>query len=286
MPVIELKGVSCVYNKGLPSEKIAISQIDLQIEQGQTVGIIGHTGSGKSTLIQHFNGLIAPTSGHVLINGRDIWAEQNLKEVRFEVGMVFQYPEYQLFEETVFADIAYGPRNMKLEEEEVKGRVLAAAAYAGVAPDWFEKSPFELSGGQKRRVAIAGVLAMKPKILVLDEPAAGLDPKSKESIMQFIATYKKQEDATVVFISHSMDDIASYTDHVLVLNQGKIHDFGTTREVFAKAKQLQAIGLSVPQVSEIALGLREKGVLVSQSTLDLQELARELDAMKKGGTPC
>lgn len=284
MSVIKLEKITHVYNQGLPTEKIAISNIDLEVEKGQTVGIIGHTGSGKSTLIQHLNALIEPTSGKVFINGKDIWENpKKVRPVRFQVGMVFQYPEYQLFEETVFKDIAFGPKNMKLGEEEIKERVMEAAKYAGVDPDWFHKSPFELSGGQKRRVAIAGVLAMRPEILVLDEPAAGLDPKGKDSIMKFIETYKREMDATVVFISHSMDDIAAYTDHVLVLNQGEVEAFGTTKEIFSHADELQMSGLDIPQVSQIVMGLREKGYEIDKGLLTLDEVASAIERLYKGG---
>lgn len=283
MAVIKLEQVSHVYNKGLPSEKVAIENINLEIEKGQTVGIIGHTGSGKSTLIQHLNALMKPTSGKIYINGEDIWAEpKKVSKFRFQVGLVFQYPEYQLFEDTVAQDIAFGPKNMKLSKEEVAFRVKEAANFVGISEELFTKSPFELSGGQKRRVAIAGVLAMRPEILILDEPAAGLDPQGKQSIMRLIQNYKKKMNATILMVSHSMDDIAAYTDHCLVLNQGYVHDFDTTKNIFARAEELGNIGLSIPEISKIVLHLRQNGVEIPSDLYTVEKVADTVVKLLKG----
>lgn len=263
MGVIETKQLTYVYSEGTPFEKTAIDQIDLSIEKGEFVGVIGHTGSGKSTLIQHLNGLLKPTSGSVLVNGRDIWAEPSkIRGVRFEVGLVFQYPEYQLFEETVWKDIAFGPGNMGLSEAEIADRVKEAAAFAGLSPSVMEKSPFELSGGQKRRVAIAGVLAMRPGVLILDEPTAGLDPRGRDQILGEIAEYHRATGATVLLVSHSMEDIARYAAKVMVINDAKLFAYGTVNEVFSRTKELSEMGLSTPQISNIFRALYQKGYAV------------------------
>ena len=258
---IELKNVTYTYSPGTAYESHALKDVSLVIPDGQFIGIIGHTGSGKSTLIQHLNALVQPTSGQVLYNGEDVWAEKyDRKQLRSEVGLVFQYPEYQLFEETCYKDIAFGPKNMGLDEAEIDRRVHEAADFVGLDPALLERSPFELSGGQKRRVAVAGVMAMKPRILVLDEPAAGLDPEGRDEILSEVKEYHKKTGTTVLLVSHSMEDIAKYADRVLVMSNKKIAMYDTVENVFARAPELLALGLSVPQVTKIFLKLREMGV--------------------------
>ena len=260
-PIIRVDHLRHTYSAGTPFEKVAIDDIDLAIPAGQFVGIIGHTGSGKSTFIQHLNGLLAPTSGTVLFDGEDIHrSKAATRDVRFQVGLVFQYPEHQLFEETVYQDIAFGPKNMGLDEAEVDKRVHEAAEFVGLDEALLERSPFELSGGQKRRVAVAGVMAMKPRILVLDEPAAGLDPEGRDEILSEVKDYHKKTGTTVLLVSHSMEDIAKYADKVLVMSRKKIAMYDTVEKVFARAPELLELGLSVPQVTKIFLKLREMGV--------------------------
>ena len=260
-PIIRADHLRHVYSAGTPFEKVAIDDIDLAIPAGQFVGIIGHTGSGKSTFIQHLNGLLAPTSGTVLFDGEDIHrSKAATRDVRFQVGLVFQYPEHQLFEETVYQDIAFGPKNMGLDEAEVDKRVHEAAEFVGLDEALLERSPFELSGGQKRRVAVAGVMAMKPRILVLDEPAAGLDPEGRDEILSEVKDYHKKTGTTVLLVSHSMEDIAKYANRVLVMSNKKIAMYDTVEKVFARAPELLELGLSVPQVTKIFLKLREMGV--------------------------
>lgn len=250
--IIRCEHLRYVYNPGLPDETAALDDVSFSIEEGDFVGIIGSTGSGKSTLISHFNGLNRPTSGRILIDGKDMWAEgADLRSFRFLVGLVFQYPEYQLFEETCAKDIAYGPRNMGLDEAEIARRVEEAAAFTGLDKALLDRSPFELSGGQKRRVAIAGVMAMEPRILVLDEPAAGLDPEGRDTILSQIRNYHKKTGVTVVLVSHSMEDIAKYADKVLVMHRAKVAMYDTVEKVFARAPELLELGLSVPQVTQI-----------------------------------
>ena len=259
--IIRCEHLRYVYNPGLPDETAALDDVSFSIEEGDFVGIIGSTGSGKSTLISHFNGLNRPTSGRILIDGKDMWAEgADLRSFRFLVGLVFQYPEYQLFEETCAKDIAYGPRNMGLDEAEIARRVEEAAAFTGLDKALLDRSPFELSGGQKRRVAIAGVMAMEPRILVLDEPAAGLDPEGRDTILSQIRNYHKKTGVTVVLVSHSMEDIAKYADKVLVMHLAKVAMYDTVENVFARAPELLELGLSVPQVTQIFLKLREMGL--------------------------
>ena len=259
--IIRCEHLRYVYNPGLPDETAALDDVSFSIEEGDFVGIIGSTGSGKSTLISHFNGLNRPTSGRILIDGKDMWAEgADLRSFRFLVGLVFQYPEYQLFEETCAKDIAYGPRNMGLDEAEITRRVEEAAAFTGLDKALLDRSPFELSGGQKRRVAIAGVMAMEPRILVLDEPAAGLDPEGRDTILSQIRNYHKKTGVTVVLVSHSMEDIAKYADKVLVMHRAKVAMYDTVEKVFARAPELLELGLSVPQVTQIFLKLREMGL--------------------------
>ena len=259
--IIKVEHLRYVYNAGMPDETAALDDVSFSIEKGDFVGVMGSTGSGKSTLIAHFNGLNRPTSGKIIIDGRDMWAEgENLRDFRFLVGLVMQYPEYQLFEETCYKDIAFGPKNMGLDEAEVDRRVHEAADFVGLDPALLERSPFELSGGQKRRVAVAGVMAMKPRILVLDEPAAGLDPEGRDDILSEVKEYHKKTGTTVLLVSHSMEDIAKYANRVLVMSNKKIAMYDTVEKVFARAPELLELGLSVPQVTKIFLKLREMGV--------------------------
>ena len=259
--IIRCEHLRYVYNPGLPDETVALNDVNFSIQEGDFVGIIGSTGSGKSTLIGHFNGLNRPTSGRILLDGRDMWSEgEDLRSFRFLVGLVFQYPEYQLFEETCARDIAFGPRNMGLEEAEIQRRVREAADFVGLAPELLERSPFELSGGQKRRVAIAGVMAMEPRILVLDEPAAGLDPEGRDTILNQIRAYHKKTGVTVVLVSHSMEDIAKYADKVLVMHRAGVAMYDTVENIFARAPELLDLGLSVPQVTQIFLRLKQMGL--------------------------
>jgi energy-coupling factor transport system ATP-binding protein len=259
--ILETKKLSHIYSAGTPFERGALLDVDFTAYQGEYLGIIGHTGSGKSTLIQHLNGLLKPTSGQVLFQGTDIWSDpKTTRQTRFQVGLVFQYPEYQLFEETVYQDISFGPKNMGLDEAEIDRRVHEAADFVGLDPALLERSPFELSGGQKRRVAVAGVMAMKPRILVLDEPAAGLDPEGRDDILSEVKEYHKKTGTTVLLVSHSMEDIAKYANRVLVMSNKKIAMYDTVEKVFARAPELLELGLSVPQVTKIFLKLREMGV--------------------------
>ena len=260
-PKIRLENITYYYGKGTPFEVKALDSVSLDIHGGKLTGIIGHTGSGKSTLVQLLNGLSRAGEGRVLLDGEDIWAKpKDIGKIRYRVGLVMQYPEYQLFEETVFADIAYGPRNMKLSEEEVKERVYKAAAFAGVSPDLMEKSPFDLSGGQKRRVAIAGIMAMEPEVLVLDEPAAGLDPQGRHTIFQGIREYNRNTGCTVLIVSHSMEDMAQYCDDVVVMAHSKVLMAGDRDHIFARADELEAVGLDIPQITKLCLLLREGGM--------------------------
>ena len=261
MTILELSDVCYTYDPGTPMAHEALSHIDLKIEKGSITGLIGHTGCGKSTLLRMLNGLSKPDSGKILLDGHDIWEDpKKIAAVRFRVGLVMQYPEYQLFDETVASDIAYGPRNMGLSTEEITARVKEAAAFAGLADELLEKSPFELSGGQKRRAAIAGVMAMRPEILVLDEPAAGLDPMGREEIFAGLARYRVESGATVVVVSHSMEDMARYCDRLVVMNDGKILLRGTQSEVFGRADELQSIGLGVPDITKLCALLRAGGM--------------------------
>lgn len=286
-PIIEIKHLTHIYSPNTPFEQKALDDIDLTIYRGEYLGIIGRTGSGKSTLIQHLNGLMQPTSGQVLFEGQDIWSSKALTHsIRFQVGLVFQYPEYQLFEETVYKDISFGPRNMKLDEEEIDRRVRQAAAFAGLSDDILIRSPFELSGGQKRRVAIAGVIAMEPKVLILDEPTAGLDPAGSASILANIDAYRLANNATVIIVSHSMEDVARITDRLVVVSQGKLPFVGPPREVFSHSEALHELGLSVPAVNRVFSRIRAAGVDLDPAvyTVD-QAKAALLDAVKgRGGS--
>lgn len=292
MAVIRTEHLSHVYSEGTPFVKMAIQDVNLSIEEGEMVGVIGHTGSGKSTLIQHLNGLLKPTSGQIYIDGEDMWADKaKLREIRFKVGLVFQYPEYQLFEETVYRDIAFGPKNMGLSEEEVDKRVRQAAAFVNVTEEMMNKSPFELSGGQKRRVAIAGVLAMNPKVLILDEPTAGLDPKGRDRILGQIQEYQQDQKNTVLIVSHSMEDVAKFAKKVLVMNQSKVFMYDDTEKVFEHASEIEQMGLAVPQVTKIFMRLADMGYPVDPHTYTIQaakqqvlRLFEEQEAkQKKGG---
>ncbi len=261
MSIIELKDVSFVYGKKTPYEIKALDNVNLNIEENLITGLIGHTGSGKSTLVQLLNGLLKPSFGKVFVDGEDIWEKpKRIGQVRFKVGMVMQYPEYQLFADTVWDDIAYGPKNMKLSADEIEKRVQRSAEFCGLDKDVLSKSPFDLSGGQKRRVALAGVMAMNPKILILDEPAAGLDPKGRREILGGIKKYREESGTTVIIVSHSMEDMAMYCDRVVVMSKSKLLMEGTCREVFSHHQLLKENGLDVPEITNIVLKLREKGI--------------------------
>lgn len=275
--VLETRELTYIYGRGTPFEKTAVDHVSLQIERGEFVGLIGHTGSGKSTLIQQLNGLLRPSGGTVLLNGNDIWQEpRKIRAVRFRVGMVFQYPEHQLFEETVLRDISFGPRNMGLDEEQVKEHAFAAARFVGLKPELLEKSPFELSGGEKRRAAIAGVIAMDPDVLILDEPTAGLDPRGRDVLLSQIQDYHRSRRNTVILVSHSMEDIARVADRVLVMNHGRAVLFGKTAEVFARGAQLEQMGLRVPQITKIMQLLRTAGYPVDPGVLTVEQAIRDL----------
>ena len=288
MPVLETLNLSFVYSPGTPFEKTAMADVSLSVEEGDFVGVIGHTGSGKSTLVQHLNGLLKPTSGKVLLEGRDIWAEpKKIRDVRFQVGMVFQYPEHQLFEDTTYKDIAFGPKNMGLSEDEIDARVRRAAAFVGLKEELLDKSPFELSGGEKRRAAIAGVMAMEPRVLILDEPTAGLDPRGRDMILEQIGAYKEENDTTVLLVSHSMEDVARTAKKVLVMNGGRIAMYAPTAEVFSRAEELEAIGLSIPAVTKVFMRLREKGYPVGDNVYTVGQAEQRLLPLLKGGSaPC
>ncbi|MCQ2480665.1 MAG: energy-coupling factor transporter ATPase [Clostridia bacterium] len=259
-PALEIKNLTHCYQPGTPMEVAAIKDANITIEKGEIVGIIGHTGSGKSTLISHFNGLLKPTKGTVLVDGTDIWSSKEaLRNSRFKVGLCFQYPEYQLFEDTVFKDIAFGPKNMKLPSDEIKRRVLEASKLAGVKPEMLEKSPFDLSGGEKRRVAIAGIMAMEPEVLVFDEPSAGLDPKGRRDLNNLIKAYHKKTGSTVIIVSHSMEDIAKLVDRIIVVNKAAIAMDGTVSEVFSRSEELKSMGLNVPEITEVFARLKAMG---------------------------
>ena len=278
--IIETKNLTHLYAQGTPMEHHAISDITLSIEQGEFLGIIGHTGSGKSTLIQHFNGLLKPSSGQIFIGGEDIWEKpKEIRRFRFRVGLVFQYPEYQLFEETVRRDIAFGPRNMGLDEAEISRRVEEAAELVGLRPSLLEKSPFELSGGQKRRAAIAGVIAMRPEVLILDEPTAGLDPRGRERILTLIKQYHEHEKNTVLLVSHSMEDVARYAPRVLVMHSSGVFMHDTVENVFSHAAELEHMGLSVPQITKICISLAEKGYPIRPDTYTVEHAKQQLVAV-------
>ena len=290
MAILKTEDLTYQYSIGTPFEKTAVDHVNLEIEEGAFVGIIGHTGSGKSTLIQHFNGLIRPTSGKIYLDGTDIWADKtNIRQVRFQVGLVFQYPEYQIFEDTVYKDIAFGPRNMGLSEAEIKERVEETAALVGLTQAQLNQSPFDLSGGQKRRVVIAGVMALRPKVLILDEPTAGLDPKGREDILREIRRYHKETGRTVLLVSHSMEDMANCAEKILVMNAGKVFCYDTVENVFRQAKALQEIGLAVPQITRVCMQLREQGIPLSDDIYTVEAAYQQilqLYRQQKEGTGC
>ncbi len=281
--VIKAENLTYIYGAGTPFERRALDDVSFELARGEYVGLIGHTGSGKSTLIQHLNGLLKPSEGRVLLDGSDIWADgKNRRDVRFKVGLVFQYPEYQLFEETVAKDIAFGPTNMGLDEAEVAERVREAAEFVGIDPADLEKSPFDLSGGQKRRIAIAGVIAMRPEVLILDEPTAGLDPRGRREILERIAHYHKTSGATILLVTHSMEEAARYADRIIVLDDNGINCTGTPAEVFAKAAELEAIGLDVPMVTKVFMKMKSLGVAVDKPVYTVEDGVRELLRLKGG----
>ena len=282
--IITVENLTHTYGAGTPFEHSAVEGLSMSVRRGELLGLIGHTGSGKSTLIQHLNGLLRPTAGRVLLDGRDIWAEpKKIRDVRFRVGLVFQYPEYQLFEETVYRDIAFGPKNMGLQGGELDRRVREAARFAGLDEALLDKSPFALSGGQKRRVAIAGVIAMEPEVLVLDEPSAGLDPRGREELLAYIRAYHRERGNTVVLVSHSMEEIARYAGRIVVLSRGKTLMSGTPREVFSRGSELLQAGLDVPQATRIAMELQKRGLPIDPAVYTVEELRGALLALKKGG---
>ena len=283
--VLELKNLSFIYGKGTPFEKRAVDKVNLSIYQGEFIGVIGHTGSGKSTLMQMLNGLIRPAEGQVLLDGRDIWAEpKKIRDVRFKVGMVLQYPEYQLFEETVYKDIAFGAQNKGLQGAELDEAVKQAADFTGLKPELLQKSPFDLSGGEKRRAAIAGVIAMNPEVLVLDEPTAGLDPMGREVLLSQMVRYHKERKNTVLLVSHTMEDIARVADRIIVMNKGRLAMFENTKEVFRRPDELAGYGLKVPQITKIMQDLRQKGFDVPEGVLTVDEaFAALLPLLKKEG---
>ena len=282
-PILEVKNLNYIYSIGTPFEHQALQDVSFSVNRGEFIGIIGHTGSGKSTLMQQLNGLLKPTSGQVLLDGKDIWSDKKLtRQARFRVGLVFQYPEYQLFEETVYKDIAFGPKNMGLKPEEIDRRVREAAGFVGLTEEQLQVSPFDLSGGQKRRVAIAGVIAMEPEVLILDEPTAGLDPIGRAEILGNIEAYRKSKNATIMMVSHSMEDVARLTDRLLVLCGSHLAMDGTPAEVFSHAEELVAMGLSIPQVTQVFLHLRKMGADVPNVYTIAQ--AVEVQKTKKGGS--
>ena len=285
MAVLKTENLTYTYSQGTPFEKMAVKNVNLEIEEGELVCVMGHTGSGKSTLIQHFNGLLMPTSGKVYLDGEDIWKDKKkIRDVRFKVGLVFQYPEYQIFEETVFKDIAFGPKNMGLSEDEIKKRVYETAEDIGLPLDSMERSPFEMSGGQKRRVAIAGVMAMRPRVLILDEPTAGLDPKGRDKILRLIKAYQQKTKSTVLIVSHSMEDIAEYADKILVMNKAELFCYDTPVNVFSRSEEIEQMGLDVPQITRVFNELKKRGLDFGKEVFTVN-YAKELvlNALKERG---
>ena len=281
-PLLEVKQLTHIYSAGTPFEHIALKDVSFAVERGEFIGVIGHTGSGKSTLMQQLNGLLKPTSGKVLLDGKDIWADKKTtREARFRVGLVFQYPEYQLFEETVYKDIAFGPKNMGLSQQEIDRRVREAAGFVGLTDEQLEVSPFDLSGGQKRRVAIAGVIAMEPEVLILDEPTAGLDPAGRAEILQNIESYRKAKNATVMMVSHSMNDVARLTQRLLVMNGAHLAMDGTPDEVFTRAEELLEMGLDIPELTHVFLQLKKLGLPV-EPVYTMEQAVSALTALKGG----
>ena len=285
-PILQVQNLDYIYSIGTPFQHQALEDVSFSVERGEFIGIIGHTGSGKSTLMQQMNGLLKPTSGKILLDGKDIWSDKKLiRQARFRVGLVFQYPEYQLFEETVYKDIAFGPKNMGLSTEEIDRRVREAAEIVGLTEKQLEVSPFDLSGGQKRRVAIAGVIAMEPEVLILDEPTAGLDPKGRDEILKNIEDYRRKHNATVMMVSHSMDDVARLTDRLLVMNGSKLAMDGTPAEVFARAEELVAMGLNIPQVTRVFLELKAMGLDV-EPVYTVDQAIETLKKLRGGAAKC
>ena len=286
-PILQIEDLTHTYSAGTPFQRSAVEGLSMTVGAGEFLGVIGHTGSGKSTLIQHLNGLLQPTSGRILLERKDIWADpKKIRDVRFKVGLVFQYPEYQLFEETVYKDIAFGPKNMGLDAEEIDRRVRDAAVFVGLHETLLDKSPFELSGGQKRRVAIAGVIAMEPKVLVLDEPTAGLDPQGRDTILAQIQAYHRAKGAAVVLVSHSMEEIARNVDRIVVLSDGKVYMEGTPKQVFARAHELEQVGLDVPQVTKVAAALKARGLDIDTAVYTVEALEQKLLTLRGGASPC
>lgn len=287
MAILTVDNITHTYGAKSPFEQHAVRGISLEIQEGELLGIIGHTGSGKSTFIQHLNGLLRPDTGRVLLEGKDIWDDpKKIRNVRFQVGMVFQYPEHQLFEDTIYKDIAFGPKNMGLSEEEVDQRVRQAAAYVGLPEELLEKSPFDLSGGEKRRAAIAGVMAMEPRVLILDEPTAGLDPRGREQVLSMIKEYQKTRGTTVLLVTHSMEDVARVADRVLVMANGQVAMLDTVERVFSRAEELERIGLTVPAVTKILLLLRRAGVAVDTAAYTVPQAADQLLCLLGGDGVC
>ena len=284
MTILEAENLTYAYSDGLPTARAAVNDVSLSVEAGSFVGVIGHTGSGKSTLIQHFNGLLRPTGGRVLLGGKDIWADpKKVREVRFRVGLVFQYPEYQLFEDTVRRDIAFGPRNMGLSEDEIAARVEEAAAFVGLPAALLDKSPFDLSGGEKRRAALAGVMAMRPEVLILDEPTAGLDPAGQEHLLSQVKAYQQERGCTVLLVSHRMEDVARVADRVLVMDGGRVAMYDETAAVFSRAEELREIGLSIPAVTRVFMGLRARGLDVGDNVYTVEQAAARLLPLLRRG---
>ena len=286
-PILKVENLTHIYSAGTPFQRIAVEHINFEAYSGEFIGVIGHTGSGKSTFIQHLNGLLKPSEGHIWLNGQDIWSSAKVThQTRFHVGLVFQYPEYQLFEETVYKDIAFGPGNMGLDREEIDRRVREAAGFVGIGEDMLQQSPFELSGGQKRRVAIAGVLAMEPEVLILDEPTAGLDPAGCESILAEIQQYHRAKNNTVLLVSHSMEEIARNSRRIVVLDDRQIVMDGTPEEIFSRAEELERIGLDVPEITKIAEALRRRGIMVDKAVYTTEALREQLLRLKGGRAGC
>ncbi len=283
MAILEVKNLTHTYSENSAFINDAVSNVSFTVAKGEIIGIIGHTGSGKSTLVQHLNGLLKPTTGTILFDNEDIWKNpKEIRKIRSKVGLVFQYPEYQLFEATVFEDIAFGPKNMELSGDELKKRVLEICKIVGVKEEYFKKSPFDLSGGEKRRVAIAGVMAMRPEVIVFDEPTAGLDPEGRENVMRIIKDYRKATGATVIIISHSMEDMASLADKILVMNKGSLYMFDTVENVFSKTDELKSIGLNVPIVTRVFLELKRKGININTNVFTVQKAVEALKLRKEG----
>ena len=281
-PILQVTDLHHTYSAGTPFEHVALDGVTFSVERGEFIGVIGHTGSGKSTLMQHLNGLLKPDSGSIVLDGKDIWSDKNLtRQSRFRVGLVFQYPEYQLFEETVYKDIAFGPKNMGLSADEIDLRVREAAGFVGITEEQLQVSPFDLSGGQKRRVAIAGVIAMQPEILILDEPTAGLDPEGREDLLSNIDAYRKAKNATIMMVSHSMSDVARLAQRILVMNGAELVLDGTPDEVFAHAEQLLDMGLDIPEVTRVFLRLREMGLEVP-NVYSIEQAVSVLQRLKGG----